>query len=252
MKKIREKRTWLILGSSSRIGREFARLAGKDGHQIILSGRDLEDLETISADLKARYNTSAKYYKLDILDIKRLKEFVGKVLEAAEHNISIFCTIGIGTSNEEAMEDVNKLKDLINTNYLGIAALLNLFIPRFKLQESGEIIVMGSYSGDIALKKNYLYGSSKAGLHLYLNGLRKELFPIGVSVTTVKGRMIDSRMHWGQTQKNFSLIKAKRAAEIVYKYGSIGIDMLYVPWYFSVTGTILKFMPQILLKRFKL
>ena len=59
------------------------------------------------------------------------------------------------------------------------------------------MIVLSSVSGDRGRLKNYVYGSAKAGLNAYLQGLRARLYRSGSFVTTVKAGFIDTDMTFG-------------------------------------------------------
>ena len=54
-----------------------------------------------------------------------------------------------------------------------------------------------SWPGDRGRLKNYVYGSAKAGLHAFAQGLRARLFRAGVQVTTLKPGFIDTAMTLG-------------------------------------------------------
>ena len=86
---------------------------------------------------------------------------------------------------------------VINTNFTGVVNILLAFMPFFKSQRSGNIIVLGSVAGDRGRLSNYIYGSSKSGIHTFLQGFRSEMEKIGVNVTNIKLGPIDTRMSYG-------------------------------------------------------
>ncbi len=49
-------RTWIILGATSIIAEEFAKLAAQAGYSLLLVGRDKEQLGIIAADLGLRFH----------------------------------------------------------------------------------------------------------------------------------------------------------------------------------------------------
>src|SRR5271154_1318292 len=60
--------TWIILGASSAIGREFGRLAARRGADVVLAGRDLADLRRTAADITVSTGRSAIVAAFDALD----------------------------------------------------------------------------------------------------------------------------------------------------------------------------------------
>lgn len=57
---------------------------------------------------------------------------------------------------------------------------------RFEAQKSGTLVVISSVAGDRGWQSNYVYGTSKGALNVFLQGLRTRLARSGVSVVTVK------------------------------------------------------------------
>src|SRR5678815_2277815 len=74
---------------------------------------------------------------------------------------------------------------MIDANYSGPVALLQGLAGSFEAQRGGRVVIVGSVAGDRGRRKNYLYGSAKAGLARYAEGLRARLHPAGGTVTLV-------------------------------------------------------------------
>ena len=53
-------KTWAVLGGSSSIGRAFAATAAAAGSNVVLAGRDLEDLERTAADIQIRFGVTGE------------------------------------------------------------------------------------------------------------------------------------------------------------------------------------------------
>ncbi|MGY3032295.1 short-subunit dehydrogenase [Bradyrhizobium sp. USDA 4354] len=64
----------LVLGGSSDIGRAAARAFAKAGYDVGLAGRDVGVLEPDAADLRARYNVDVGLHKFDVLDTRVVRE----------------------------------------------------------------------------------------------------------------------------------------------------------------------------------
>jgi short-subunit dehydrogenase len=72
-------RAWLVLGGSSAIARAFARVAAEEGSDVLLAGRDLEDLERTARDLRVRYGRAAEAIAFDATDVASHAAFVETV-----------------------------------------------------------------------------------------------------------------------------------------------------------------------------
>src|SRR5690349_6123140 len=75
--------TWLVLGASSAIARAFARVAAADGADVILAGRDRDDLDKSAADIALRSGRRAIVLDFDALDYASHESVIAHAREAA-------------------------------------------------------------------------------------------------------------------------------------------------------------------------
>jgi short-subunit dehydrogenase len=110
------------------------------------------------------------------------------------------------------------------------------------------VIVVGSVAGDRGRLKNYVYGSAKAGLHAFAQGLRARLFRAGVQVTTVKPGFIDTAMTFGM--KAGPLMASPEAcARACLRHAKRGREIAYYPPVWRLIMLIIKHIPEPLMKR---
>jgi short-subunit dehydrogenase len=110
------------------------------------------------------------------------------------------------------------------------------------------VIVVGSVAGDRGRLKNYVYGSAKAGLHAFAQGLRARLFRAGVQVTTVKPGFIDTAMTFGM--KSGPLMASPEAcARACLRHARRGREVAYYPPVWRLIMLIIKHIPEPLMKR---
>ena len=57
--------TWLVLGGSSAVARAFARQLAREGADVVMAGRDQEDLARSVGDLVACYEGNASAFSFD-------------------------------------------------------------------------------------------------------------------------------------------------------------------------------------------
>ena len=69
---------------------------------------------------------------------------------------------------------------VIAVNYQGAVSILARLAPRLAAAGQGAVVVLSSVAGDRGRPSNFVYGSAKAGLNVYLQGLRAGS-PIAVS-----------------------------------------------------------------------
>ena len=119
---------------------------------------------------------------------------------------------------------------MLTTNFTGPVALIQALAPRFEAQRGGRIVVIGSVAGDRGRRKNYLYGSAKAGLGLYADGLRARLFPAGATVTLIKPGFVDTAMTWGLPGL-FLVATPTECARQILRAAERGAATAYVPFF---------------------
>lgn len=241
------RRIWVVLGASSSIGRAFARHAAAAGSDVILAGRDTDDLQRVAADVSLRSGRQADVLYFDAQATEQHDEFVEKVLA---HGAPIDVMLLFGAMPEQAATDADfeLARQTIEVNYVGAVSVLNRLAPHFESQADGQIVVLSSVAGDRGRRKNYLYGSAKGALNLYLQGLRARLFESGVTVTTIKAGFLDTDMSYGMPGL-FLVASPDDCAKACLDLGRKGREVAYFPLFWWGIMTIIKSIPERIFKR---
>jgi short-subunit dehydrogenase len=103
-------------------------------------------------------------------------------------------------------------------------------------------------AGDRGRLKNYVYGSAKGALNLYLQGLRARLARSGVSVTTVKAGFLDTDMSYGMPGL-FLVASPEACARACLDLSAKGRDVAYFPFFWRAIMAIIKAIPERIFKR---
>jgi short-subunit dehydrogenase len=241
---------WLILGASSSIARAFARLVAREGEALLLAGRDLDDLERSAADLRARGAASAEVLPFDATDYGAHAAFVERCRTAAgaERRLNIFLAFGAMPGQAEIDADPALVIDTIAANFTGAASVLQRLAPILEAQRGGQVVALTSVAGDRGRLKNYVYGSAKAGLNAYLQGLRARLYRAGVTVTTVKAGFLDTAMTFGLPGL-FLLAPPEACAAACRRHAAKGRETVYFPFFWWGIMAIIRAIPERIFKR---
>lgn len=86
------------------------------------------------------------------------------------------------------------LSQELQVDFVSAAAILTLFAAELERRRTGCIAAITSVAGDRVRRSNYVYGSAKGGLSLFLQGLRSRLYPAGVRVITIKPGPVQTPM----------------------------------------------------------
>ncbi len=116
----------------------------------------------------------------------------------------------------------------------------------------GTVIGVGSVAGDRGRQSNYVYGAAKAGLSVFLAGLRNRLFRAGVSVVTVKPGFVDSPMTAHIEGRGLLWSTPKKVAPAIRRAIRRGKHVAYVPWFWRPIMLCIRSIPEVVFKRMRL
>ncbi|MGE3532889.1 MAG: SDR family NAD(P)-dependent oxidoreductase [Steroidobacteraceae bacterium] len=238
---------WLILGASSAIARAFIRITAARGAAVTLAGRDTEDLQASARDAELRGASMARVIHCDATDaVSR----AACIADATIPNTTLNVLVAIGDMPDQVTMDVDPvlLARMIETNYAGPVALLQGLTPEFERQRGGCVVIIGSVAGDRGRRKNYLYGSAKAGLATYAEGLRARLFKAQATVTLIKPGFIDTPMTWG-INGLFLVSSPEKCATAILRAAKKGRVVIYHPFFWWFIMLVIKHIPTNILKR---
>lgn len=247
----------LILGITSDMAVAFAKKLAEKKYNLILAGRNKNEVEIIAKDIKIRFDVMTIPILIDIeeIDFKNIKNFIKKFDQPFE----IFANfIGYLGNQEIAQNDPKEIEKIINTNYLKIVLfteqIVSLMIEwkQKGLIQNPTIIGVSSVAGDRGRQSNYFYGSAKAGYSAYLSGLRNRLFKEKIHVITVKPGFVYTKM-----TSNLNLPKALTAqpeevAKDIWKAVESKKNIIYTKWFWKYIMLIIKNIPESIFKKLKL
>lgn len=241
---------WLILGGSSSIGRAFARRVAAEGSDVILAGRDTEDLERTARDVRLRGEGTVEIMRFDASAYDTHAAFA-EVLNARTGVLSIFLLFGIMPEQASVEADFELARETVEVNYLGAVSVLLRLAPLLEERGEGHVVVLSSVAGDRGRLKNYVYGSAKAGLNAFVEGLRARLWRRGVSVTLVKAGFMDTGMSFGHPGM-FLVASPEACAEACLRSAERGRETIYFPWFWRCIMLIIRSVPARIFKRLNL
>lgn len=242
----------LILGATSAMARAIAaELAGR-GYALVLAGRDHEELGYLAADLRERYQVPVRDLFLDALAFGTHPAFYASALEAAGGRLhGVVLALGAMGSQADAQADPEEARRIVDSNYTAAVSLLGLAANDLEARGQGWICGISSVAGDRGRQSNYLYGSAKAALTTFLQGLRVRLFKVGVHVTIVKPGFVDTKMTFGLPGL-FLVASPQAVARRVVAAVHAGTPEVYAPWFWRWIMAIIRWIPDAVFKRMKL
>jgi decaprenylphospho-beta-D-erythro-pentofuranosid-2-ulose 2-reductase len=241
----------LIIGATSAIAQACAKRFAAQGHSIYLLARNSSQLESLAQDLRVRGATAVQCasFEANALDTHQaLLEQVKTELHGLDRVLIAHGTLSDQQACEQSVELT--LQEL-QTNALSVIALLTLLANHFEQQRHGSIAVIGSVAGDRGRQSNYIYGTAKGALSIFLQGLRNRLHKSGVQVLTIKPGFVDTPMT-AAFPKGPLWATPEKVAQDIDKAIEKNKDVLYTPRFWLLIMLIIKSVPEQIFKRLSL
>ncbi len=233
----------VILGATSAIAAEAARLYVKRGDRLHLVGR--------SADKLARVARTSSAVSTAVADFSRLDENEAHARHAIETlggvDVALIAhgELGDQLATERSFAEAEAI---LRTNFLSVVSLLIPLANHMEAARHGRIGVITSVAGDRGRPRNYTYGAAKGALTIYLQGLRTRLYGAGVTVTTLKLGPVDTPMTVDH-KKHILFGKPAPVARSIVAAIDHGVAEAYVPWFWGAIMPLVKQTPERLFQR---
>ena len=238
----------LIVGATSAIAAATARRFARDGDRLYLAARNPDRLAVVASDLAIR---GATQVDTQVMDANDMAQHEGLILRA-ESVLGGLDTVLIahGTLPDqtacEASFDVT-LQEIQN-NCLSVLSLLTHIANRFEAQRHGTIAVISSVAGDRGRQSNYIYGTAKAAVSTFLQGLRGRLHRSGVHVLTIKPGFVDTPMTAG-FRKGLLWASPETVGNGIYRSIIKKRSVSYLPRFWRWVMAMIQIIPESIFKR---
>lgn len=238
----------LIIGATSAIAQETAKLLAEAGDEMFLVARDGQRLDAVRSDLQTRYGARVSCGVLDVRDFDAHDAILSEALTALGAIDLVLIAHG-ELPDQAACEASPELTlDTFAVNALSVVSLLTRVAVMLEAQGQGTIAVISSVAGDRGRRSNYVYGSAKGALSLFLQGLRSRLYPLGIRVLTVKPGFVDTPMT-ADRKKGFLWATAPQVAAGIVRALKGSRDVVYLPWFWRWVMLVVRMTPEGLFKR---
>jgi len=239
----------LIVGATSAIAIACARQWAKEGARFFLVARNGERLEQVADDLKARGAQLATCHQLDIDRLDLHSTMLEKC--ASELGALDVVLVAPGTLPDQAacQSDPAVAVKEFTTNATSLIALLTPIANTLEAQKRGTLAVISSVAADRGRPSNYLYGSAKAALSAFCEGLNARLFKAGAHVLTIKPGFVATPMTAGLPLPGPLVATPEKVARDILRAIDKRKDVVYTPWFWSLIMFIIRSVPKPVFKR---
>ncbi len=243
----------IVTGASSGIGEATARAFGREGAKVVLAARRVDKLQTLAQEINSM-NTGAEtlVIQADLSKLEDIQAMVSQTIEKFKRIDILVNNAGFGRL--DWLENLDPIKDIqaqIDLNVLGVIQTTRQVLPVMIEQRAGSIINMCSMAGLVATPTYTVYAASKHAVHGFSEALRREVKPWGIDVSLIYpgGVVTEFTQHAGIKRKTNArtpksmLLTAEQVANAVIKLVRRPRRMLIIPWLWSVTVFMNRFLP---------
>lgn len=224
----------IIIGASSGIGRELAKILALDGYEVGLTARRLEELHSLQQEIPSK--TYVK--QLDIAKSDSAMNAVDSLIE--EMGGCDLFIINAAVNHFIRELDFEKEQQIININVLGFCAMANVAMKHFLKKQSGHLVGISSIAALRGIGMTAAYCASKAFVSNYLEGIRQKA--LNITVSDMKLGFVDTRLmskdisHW--------VASPQKAARQIYLSICKKKNHVYVTRRWKLVGWLMKMTPQ--------
>lgn len=177
----------VITGATRGLGREIALALAEEGARLVLSGRNMSDLESVASEIRVD-GLDPLIVRADLMKPGDVESLANAALQSAEGRVDVLVNAaGVAARNprpiwEQTEEDFRAFFD---TNVMGVFLTMKFIIPIMIKQRSGKIVNIGGTFGHKGVEGVSLYGSSKWALRGLTKSVALEAGPYGINVNCI-------------------------------------------------------------------
>lgn len=239
----------LVLGATSEIAQATVReLVKGRTRTVILGARDPQQLDGFVAECTALGATEVRAVSFDATATETHEQFVADAFDLTGDIDLVLLAFGVLGDQEVAERNPKETLAILETNFVGAASIAVPVAQRLIGQGHGTFVVLSSVAGERARRSNFVYGSSKAGLDAFFQGLGDSLVGTGARVMIVRPGFVHTKMTAGLEAAPMSTTPEAVATAIVQ-----GIkrnkEIVWVPGALRYVMSALRHVPRPLFRK---
>jgi len=238
-----EAQSVLVLGGTSEIALATVReLPPARLRRVVLAARPSAQRDAAVQELSQAGINGVVAVDFDATDMASHERVINAIFDAGDIDIALLA-FGVLGDQAAAEQDPALAVQIATTNYTGAVSAGLYVAGRMRAQGHGTLVVFSSVAGDRARRSNFIYGSTKAGLDAFAQGLGDALHGTGVQVLVVRPGMVRTRMSAGLPEAPMTT-DPEVVAKIVVQAIRKGRHTVYAPGPLRYVMTALKALPR--------
>jgi decaprenylphospho-beta-D-erythro-pentofuranosid-2-ulose 2-reductase len=234
----------LVLGGTSEIATATVRqLIQGRCRTVVLAARDPKACAATADSLRARGATTVEAVAFDALDTAGHTALIDDVFDRLGDIDLVIVAFGVLGDQTDFDADPESAAEAVRANYVGAVSSGLAVAAAIRRQGHGTIVFLSSVAGIRSRKSNFVYGSSKAGLDAFAQGLGDALIDHGGRVMVVRPGFVHTRMTEGMPAQPFSTDPDTVARGIVEGLQK-NREIIYVPGILQLVFGVMRNLPR--------
>jgi decaprenylphospho-beta-D-erythro-pentofuranosid-2-ulose 2-reductase len=234
----------LVLGGGSEIGLAITERLVADGCEtVVLAARRPDTVASAAERLRAAGASTVEAVAFDACDSGSHQAVVDGVFHRFGDIDLVLAAFGVLGDQATFDADPAAAAEAVQANYVGAVSSLLAVAARLRAQGHGTIVVLSSVAGERARKSNYVYGSSKAGLDAFAQGLGDALEGTGARVLVVRPGFVKGRMTEGMDPAPLATTP-EGVADVVIAALASGREVAWAPGPLRWLMSVLRHLPR--------
>ncbi|MDK1492843.1 oxidoreductase [Sinorhizobium sp. 7-81] len=181
----RRRKTALVTGASSGMGKEIAKRLISEGYQVYAAARQMEKMQELAS-------LGATPLRMDISRDDEIRDAVGIILKEAGGVDVLVNNAGFGLYGAIEEVGIDEARYQFEVNVFGTARLTQLLLPAMRRNGAGTIVNITSMGGKIYTLLGGWYHATKYALEGWSDCLRLELAPLGIKIVIIEPGLIET------------------------------------------------------------
>ncbi len=233
----------IIIGASSGIGRELARILSRNQYVVGVMARRVQLLDEMCDEVEG----SLFVQEIDVANVESAMDTLAKFIKEMGGVDLIVISAGTGDINNNLSWDLEN--KAIKTNVSGFAALVNVAMHHFTEKGSGHLVGISSIAALRGGRESPAYNASKAFESNYLEGLRQKVRKSGlpITITDIKPGFVNTAMAKGDGI--FWAAEPGKAARQIYHVIKRRKSSAYITRRWVLIAWLIKLLPGFIYER---
>jgi len=184
----------IVTGASRGIGRGIALRLAKEGHDLMLFGRDKSALEQVNQEVRS-FAVNTEMFLGDAADQKFVNESVNKIIKVHGKVDHLINNAGMGILKKLVDSSLEEFKQQIDVNLYGVYNFTKSVINHMIENHKGSIINISSLAGKNAFIGGTMYGATKHALMGFTKSLMLEVREYNIRVAAICPGSVDTNFN---------------------------------------------------------